>query len=209
MPSRLPDGRYHGRIKTFNSRHGFGFIDCGAAYDKWRRDVFIHKQRVGDLGVGDEVTFEIKENKDGHPQARDVRMMNGSLPGPCPDGSRSRSRSRGRSRSRSRGRRFSRSRSRKGGKGKGKGKKGKGGDRDDRGKGKGKKGGGKDREQKGDWDKNWDEVIRGAAAGGKSGGPNDLIDSINSLFKGGGGPPPGPGQAFYNGTAGGGVPPPP
>merc|ERR1719330_1864731 len=82
----LPPGRYQGRIKTFNSKHGFGFIDCPPAYDQWKRDVFIHKQQMGDLSVGNDITFEIRSNKDGHPQARDVRLMDGSLPGPYPGG---------------------------------------------------------------------------------------------------------------------------
>ena len=30
-------------MKTFNPKHGFGFIDCPVAHDKYGRDVFIHK----------------------------------------------------------------------------------------------------------------------------------------------------------------------
>lgn len=85
-PPPLPPGRFHGQIKTFSAKHGFGFIDCPRAYDEFKRDVFIHKQQMGDLNVGTDVTFEIRENKDGHPQARDVRRMDGARPGPYPGG---------------------------------------------------------------------------------------------------------------------------
>jgi len=128
-PPALPPGRYQGRIKTFNSKHGFGFIDCPPAYDQWKRDVFIHKRQVGDLHVGDDITFEIKTNKDGRPQAREVRRMDGSMPGPYPGGDSSDDEG-----------------DRRGGGGGGGGKGGKGGGgrrRGGKGGGKGDKGGGK------------------------------------------------------------------
>eukprot|EP00971_Amphidinium_carterae_P196709 3903976-Amphidinium_carterae.1 len=37
-------GRYLGRVKSFNSKNGFGFIECPETYGKFRRDVFIHKK---------------------------------------------------------------------------------------------------------------------------------------------------------------------
>lgn len=81
----LENGRFQGRIKTFNSKHGFGFIDCPAAAEKFGRDVFIHKGQMGDVPVGSEITFEVRQNKDGHPQAKDVKNLDGSIPGPYPD----------------------------------------------------------------------------------------------------------------------------
>lgn len=120
-PPPLPHGRYQGRIKTFNSKQGFGFVDSPATYDQHRRDVFIHRKQMGDLTVGAEITFEIKMNKDDHPQAREIRRMDGSSPGPYLGGDDDDDR---------------------GGepkkKGRGKGRRNKGGDKDDRGKGKGK-----------------------------------------------------------------------
>lgn len=80
-----PGGRYQGRIKTFNSKHGFGFIDCLLASDRFGRDVFVHKVQMGDTPIGGEITFEVRQNKDGHPQAREVRRLDGSVPGPYPD----------------------------------------------------------------------------------------------------------------------------
>jgi len=81
----LENGRFQGRVKTFNSKHGFGFIDCPAANEKFGRDVFIHKAQLGDVQVGTEITFEVRTNKDGHPQAKDVQNMDGSKPGPYPE----------------------------------------------------------------------------------------------------------------------------
>lgn len=76
-----------GRIKSFNPRHGFGFIDCPEAFERYRRDVFIHRAQMGDLQVGMDVTFYCEPNKDGMPQARDIRHLNGMPPGPAPPGS--------------------------------------------------------------------------------------------------------------------------
>eukprot|EP00434_Breviolum_minutum_P001529 symbB.v1.2.001348.t1/scaffold69.1/size353428/3 len=81
----MENGRFQGRIKTFNAKHGFGFIDCPAANDKFGRDVFIHKGQMGDVPVGSEITFEVRQNKDGHPQAKDVKNLDGSTPGPYPE----------------------------------------------------------------------------------------------------------------------------
>jgi len=83
-PGGLGSGRYVGRIKSFNPRHGFGFIDCPDAYARFGRDVFIHKAQLGDLEVGSEVTFYCESNKDGMPQARDILHLNGHPPGPTP-----------------------------------------------------------------------------------------------------------------------------
>jgi len=72
------DGERHvGRIKTFNSKHGFGFVDCPRAFGRWQRDVFIHRAQMGDLEVGDEISFAVWANKDGMPQARDIVRMDG------------------------------------------------------------------------------------------------------------------------------------
>mmetsp|Transcript_5436 Transcript_5436/g.14715 ORF Transcript_5436/g.14715 Transcript_5436/m.14715 type:complete len:174 (+) Transcript_5436:545-1066(+) len=116
-------GRLTGRIKSFNREKGFGFIDCPEAFDRYQRDVFIHKQQFGDLEVGEDITFVCEPNKDGMPQARDPLRLNGTSPGPGSGGGGKDDDRKG-----------------KGGKGDKKGKKGKGkGD----GKDKGDKGGGK------------------------------------------------------------------
>lgn len=77
-----------GRIKSFNPKHGFGFIDCPDARNRFGRDVFIHRAQIGDLEVGQEITFLVEPNKGGMPQAREIRKLDGSKPGPAPKGDR-------------------------------------------------------------------------------------------------------------------------
>lgn len=103
-PAGMAPGRFLGRIKSFNPRHGFGFIDCPDAHARFGRDVFVHKAQIGGLEVGDDITFRVEPNKDGMPQARDILRIDGQPPGPPPpnrDQPR-RGRSNGRDRSRSR-----------------------------------------------------------------------------------------------------------
>lgn len=66
--------------------HGFGFVECRELFDKYGRDVFIHKKEMGDFKVGEEVTFTCELNKDHMPQARDTRHLTGSRPGAPPSG---------------------------------------------------------------------------------------------------------------------------
>jgi len=65
--------RYNGRIKSFNDEKGFGFIESPQAFAQYGRDVFLHKTAKGDLKVGADVTFTMEVNKQGMPQAKDVR----------------------------------------------------------------------------------------------------------------------------------------
>lgn len=76
-PGQGDPNRFIGRIKSFNPEKGFGFIDCPQAHDRWQRDVFIHKRLIGDLQVGEEVTFEVEPNKEGMPQARSIARADG------------------------------------------------------------------------------------------------------------------------------------
>lgn len=75
-------GRYTGRIKSFNAKQGFGFIDCPEVHSMYGRDVFLHKAQIGDFKVGTEVVFNIEPNKQGMPQARDLVTIDGQQPGP-------------------------------------------------------------------------------------------------------------------------------
>lgn len=79
-PQDLGGGRERGRIKSFNEEKGFGFIDCAKLRDKFGRDVFIHMKQMGDLEVGEDITFICETNKDGMPQARDILCSDGSKP---------------------------------------------------------------------------------------------------------------------------------
>merc|ERR1712061_214947 len=64
--------KFQGRIKSFYSEKGYGFIECPMAHAQFGRDVFLHKSNVGDMAVGTEVMFGVEVNKQGMPQARDL-----------------------------------------------------------------------------------------------------------------------------------------
>lgn len=77
-------GRFEGRIKSFNAKQGFGFIECPEAHAIFGRDVFLHKAQIGDLKVGTQVTYSVEMNKQGMPQARELATLDGQAPGPSP-----------------------------------------------------------------------------------------------------------------------------
>merc|ERR1719223_1295799 len=77
-------GRLTGRVKSFNAKQGFGFIECPQVHAMYGRDVFLHKAQMGDLKVGTEITFGVEPNKQGMPQARDILTLDGRVPGPPP-----------------------------------------------------------------------------------------------------------------------------
>merc|ERR1719411_2207928 len=79
-----PGGRYRGRIKSFNAKQGFGFIECPEAHTIFGRDVFLHKAQIGDLKVGTQVIYTVEMNKQGMPQARELTTLDGQAPGPSP-----------------------------------------------------------------------------------------------------------------------------
>lgn len=164
-PPPLEPGRFQGRIRRVDNEKGFGFIECREARDKHGRDVFIPPKMIGDLREGDEITFVVDLGKDDMPQAGDLRLLDGSRPGP---GAFSKGGGKGKDRDRSRGRdrddrggrdrddrdrndrndrqddRAYRDRDRDDRGGKGKDSKGKSKGKDSKGKGKDSKGKGKD-----------------------------------------------------------------
>jgi len=71
----LEDERFVGRIKRYvemPSGGGYGFIDCEETKLRFTRDVYIHRNQMHGLQIGDEVTFTIVRNAKGEPQARNV-----------------------------------------------------------------------------------------------------------------------------------------
>jgi len=80
---------YCGRVKSYNPKQGYGFLDCPDAKACFGRDVFIHKAQMGELlgrfvGPGTKldpktlkmnVRFGVEINKSGMPQARDVSRL--------------------------------------------------------------------------------------------------------------------------------------
>uniref|UniRef100_A0A7S2P522 CSD domain-containing protein n=1 Tax=Zooxanthella nutricula TaxID=1333877 RepID=A0A7S2P522_9DINO len=70
---------YRGRVKSFSHFSGFGFIECEALFEKYRRDVFVHHTCVNGCRVGSEVEFLVFFNAKGQPQAKELREV-------CPAG---------------------------------------------------------------------------------------------------------------------------
>merc|ERR1719424_2188743 len=66
------NGRFQGRIKSFNVQKGFGFIDCQAAHQVYGRDVFLHKAQIANFQIGSQLSFAVEMNKNNMPQARDL-----------------------------------------------------------------------------------------------------------------------------------------
>eukprot|EP00929_Paragymnodinium_shiwhaense_P081464 TRINITY_DN4262_c0_g1_i1.p1 TRINITY_DN4262_c0_g1~~TRINITY_DN4262_c0_g1_i1.p1 ORF type:complete len:577 (+),score=78.06 TRINITY_DN4262_c0_g1_i1:85-1815(+) len=66
--------RYTGRIRSYSEIHGFGFIGCSELYKSHGCDVFLNQEVEGGRIVGSLVSFTIELNKDGKPQARNVRL---------------------------------------------------------------------------------------------------------------------------------------
>lgn len=67
---------YLGKLKSFNIRTGFGFLECEKTYSIYNNDVYIHKsQVVVPWQVGQPVEFAVTQNNRGQPQAADVMWL--------------------------------------------------------------------------------------------------------------------------------------
>lgn len=75
-------GCFRGRVKTFNTAKGYGFIDCGETWSLYSGDVFLHRQQFleGNVAVGQEIQFQVELNKQGKPQARSVAPLGSPMP---------------------------------------------------------------------------------------------------------------------------------
>jgi len=58
-----------GTIKSFDAVRGYGFISCVQTFEKFGRDVFVHKEQLGNFKVGEGVSFSVKPGSAGYPQA--------------------------------------------------------------------------------------------------------------------------------------------
>jgi len=62
-----------GRLKTYNKRQGYGFIECPEAFTLYACDVFVHKNEVPSwCQLGQVVEFTVHLNGRWQPQAKDV-----------------------------------------------------------------------------------------------------------------------------------------
>mmetsp|Transcript_85434 Transcript_85434/g.160900 ORF Transcript_85434/g.160900 Transcript_85434/m.160900 type:complete len:425 (-) Transcript_85434:96-1370(-) len=72
---------YLGKLKSFNMRTGYGFLECKQTHDIYRTDVYIHKsQMVMPFTIGQPVEFAVTQNSRGQPQAADVQWLPTNLP---------------------------------------------------------------------------------------------------------------------------------
>jgi len=77
IPLEIPgvtDTRFDAKVVMVNKERTFGFISCPPEISEsvGRKDLFIHKQDILTLQVGEMVSFGVKLHKDGRPQARDI-----------------------------------------------------------------------------------------------------------------------------------------
>ncbi|CAK0822082.1 unnamed protein product, partial [Prorocentrum cordatum] len=82
-----PDLQAHvGRVKTFSSAMGYGFISCDETWARYQKDVFLHNKQAAEAGiaVGDTVRFTVELKDGGRPQARDVQKASEAAPAPAP-----------------------------------------------------------------------------------------------------------------------------
>eukprot|EP00931_Biecheleriopsis_adriatica_P078316 TRINITY_DN5177_c0_g1_i1.p1 TRINITY_DN5177_c0_g1~~TRINITY_DN5177_c0_g1_i1.p1 ORF type:complete len:282 (+),score=69.44 TRINITY_DN5177_c0_g1_i1:197-1042(+) len=69
---------FKGRVKSFNSNRGFGFIFCSdLQYAFGGRDVYVGVNQVpnGVLPVGKEYEFQLSIDRQGQPQAKELRPL--------------------------------------------------------------------------------------------------------------------------------------
>lgn len=85
LPPSMGLQRHIGRVKSWNARRGYGFIDCpDLAAFFGGRDVYVPKGKLSasELNVGQNVAFSLTTDPQGMPQARDVVIV--STPGARP-----------------------------------------------------------------------------------------------------------------------------
>mmetsp|Transcript_81448 Transcript_81448/g.143840 ORF Transcript_81448/g.143840 Transcript_81448/m.143840 type:complete len:452 (+) Transcript_81448:93-1448(+) len=67
---------YLGRLKTFNNKTGYGFLECKQCKKDWGGDVFIHKNNIPiPWNIGQPVEFAVNCNNRGQPQAFDCNWL--------------------------------------------------------------------------------------------------------------------------------------
>lgn len=67
-----PSRRHVGQIKCIHQVGGYGFITCDDIWALTGQDTWLAKHEVGDFRIGDLVSFSVKLNPKGQPQAYEV-----------------------------------------------------------------------------------------------------------------------------------------
>mmetsp|Transcript_6964 Transcript_6964/g.7567 ORF Transcript_6964/g.7567 Transcript_6964/m.7567 type:complete len:284 (-) Transcript_6964:22-873(-) len=70
----VTDCRFVGQIISFRAQEGYGFISCPELYQRFHRDVFLHKYQMQGFAAGNAVSFGVFLNKSGQPQAKDLEV---------------------------------------------------------------------------------------------------------------------------------------
>jgi len=64
---------YQGSLKSFSQNSGYGFIHCPDLWERYKRDVYVHKTEMpGDYRTGLTCDFQFILNPKGQPQAKNV-----------------------------------------------------------------------------------------------------------------------------------------
>mmetsp|Transcript_5281 Transcript_5281/g.16299 ORF Transcript_5281/g.16299 Transcript_5281/m.16299 type:complete len:703 (-) Transcript_5281:98-2206(-) len=63
---------HRGRVKSYNEKNGYGFIDCPDTFAMYGRDVFLPSRLAGGLYIGQEIFFNLTLNTSGQPGASEV-----------------------------------------------------------------------------------------------------------------------------------------
>jgi len=65
----ITDRRFTGRVVCFDAAKNFGFISCSELHNAFSKDTWVHREQLRGFLIGQEVSFEVVINRDGHPQA--------------------------------------------------------------------------------------------------------------------------------------------
>lgn len=68
----FPEGPFAGTVKSFNPTSGYGFITCAETMALFGHDVFLYRTQAQGLEVGSQVSFQVRLNSQGQPQADNV-----------------------------------------------------------------------------------------------------------------------------------------
>merc|ERR1712032_824746 len=76
-PARaLTELRATGKVRNYNHKQGFGFIECPELYEAFGCDAYLHKCQVGDFQPEDVVNFAVMLNPQNKPAAYDLSPGN-------------------------------------------------------------------------------------------------------------------------------------
>jgi cold shock CspA family protein len=72
-----PEPRFTGVVKSYSSSTGFGFVKCQEEGEYLNKDIFVHRRQIEVSGatVGATVSFTVRENAEGRPQVRRLRVL--------------------------------------------------------------------------------------------------------------------------------------